>query len=375
MRCLPSIGIACKGSIFFLINKIFTLILLEVITICTVPFRVQGQLAENQQVNFLCKKYRNNLYYFSKKMYFPQNIIHHTTLLSMTTSTLLHLRVPFSFFLMPIFWFALSVAPSVSVSVAVFAFLSLHLFAYPASNGFNSYYDKDEGSIGGLEKPPPVTKELLWASLFMEGLALFMALFVNWQFAVAIFLYGLASKAYSHDKIRLKKYPVISLLTVGFFQGAFIFLAVYQAVTEQSWQEVLQFKVVLPAALMSFMLIGSYPMTQIYQHEEDAKRGDLTMSRLLGIRGTFAYTATLFGCAIGGLSYYFWQYDGGTTNLLTFHLALSPTLLFFLYWAFISYQNPQHANFKNTMWLNLISALCTNFCFILFFYWKHFAIN
>jgi 4-hydroxybenzoate polyprenyltransferase len=289
----------------------------------------------------------------------------------MSHSTLLHLRIPFSLLLMPVFWFALSAAPSVSVSAALFTFLALHLFAYPASNGFNSYYDKDEGSIGGLEKPPPVKQELLWAALFMDFLALFMACFANFWFVLAVFLYGLASKAYSHDKIRLKKYPILSLLTVGFFQGGFIFVAVYQAVSQQSWQEVLRPQVLLPAALMSFMLIGSYPMTQIYQHEEDARRGDLTLSRLLGIQGTFIYTALLFACAIGGLSYYFWQYGGGFTHLLTFHLCLLPTLLFFLYWWFATYQNPAQANFRNTMWLNLISACCTNFCFMLFFYWKH----
>jgi 4-hydroxybenzoate polyprenyltransferase len=292
----------------------------------------------------------------------------------MKKSTLLHLRIPFSFFLMPVFWFALSAAHTVSFEAALFAFVSLHFFAYPASNGFNSYYDKDEGSIGGLEKPPPVTNELLFVSLFAEGLGIFMALFVSLDFAIAVFLYGLASKAYSYDKIRLKKYPIISLLTVGFFQGAFIFIAVYQAVTKKSWTETLQIEVLLPALLNSLMLIGSYPMTQIYQHEEDAKRGDLTMSRLLGIRGTFAYTALLFGGAIAGLSYYFWQFGGGFTNLLVFHLALLPTLIFFLYWFAISYKDASKANFKNTMLLNLVSALCTNFCFILFFYWKHLAI-
>ena len=41
----------------------------------------------------------------------------------------------------------------------------------------------------------------------------------------------------------------------------------------------------IPAILSSLLLFGSYPMTQIYQHEEDARRGDKTLSLKLGIQG------------------------------------------------------------------------------------------
>lgn len=288
-----------------------------------------------------------------------------------TTSTIKHLRFPFSFFLMPVYWFALSAAPSLDITNLVLSFICLHFFIYPASNGFNSYYDKDEGSIGGLENPPPVTPELLFASLFVDLAGIVAALFISWQFALAIFVYGLASKAYSYDKIRLKKYPIISLLVVGFFQGGFIFIIVYQAVSKQSWDIVLQFPILLPAFLNSLMLIGSYPMTQIYQHEEDAKRGDLTMSRMLGIRGTFVYTALVFSLAIGGLSYYFWQFGGGMTQLFMFHIALLPVLLFFIRWLMKVFYNPAKADFKHTMRLNFLSALCLNACFIYFCVQKH----
>ncbi|UOQ78239.1 hypothetical protein MUN84_06535 [Hymenobacter sp. 5516J-16] len=64
------------------------------------------------------------------------------------------LRIPFSVYLMPVFWFGLSaLPPGFSVARAVGVFVVLHLLAYPASNGYNSYYDQDEGSIGGLRQP------------------------------------------------------------------------------------------------------------------------------------------------------------------------------------------------------------------------------
>lgn len=281
----------------------------------------------------------------------------------MQSSTFKHLRFSFSFFLMPVYWFALSAATTIDLTKAVITFIVLHLFIYPASNGFNSFYDKDEKSIGGLENPPPVTRELLIISLLIDGLGILIGLLISWEFSLAVFVYGLASKAYSYDKIRLKKYPIISLLVVGFFQGCFIFVIVYQAVTQKTWQETLQFPILLPAILNSVMLIGSYPMTQIYQHEEDGKRGDLTMSRMLGIRGTFIYTALIFGLAIAGLSYYFFEFRS-LLQLSLFHLALLPVLIFFLRWFWKTYHDSTEANYKNTMLLNFLSACCLNIFFV-----------
>ena len=97
----------------------------------------------------------------------------------LSRSTILHLRIPFSVFLMPVFLFAFSQMPQASWVNVALVIVAVHLFLYPASNGFNSYYDKDEDSIGGLEKPPAVTNDLLWASLAFDGAALVLGLFTR----------------------------------------------------------------------------------------------------------------------------------------------------------------------------------------------------
>lgn len=278
-------------------------------------------------------------------------------------STLLHLRIPFSFFLMPVFWFAVSVAQPTEVWRVVLAFIIIHFFIYPASNAYNSYYDKDEGSIGGLEKPPPVSGELWIVSIVLDIIALFLSLFINFWFFLGWLIYGLVSKAYSFDKIRLKKYPILSWLIIGIFQGALTFWLVYQGVLNSKWDVLAEGKVLWPALLSSLMLLGSYPMTQVYQHEEDAKRGDLTLSRLLGIRGTFLFTMLVFGAAGGAYFIYFQTYFNWQTAVL-FELALLPVVLYFFAWFYQVWQNPQKADFKATMRLNLISALCMNIFFI-----------
>jgi 1,4-dihydroxy-2-naphthoate octaprenyltransferase len=63
------------------------------------------------------------------------------------------LRIPFSFFLMPVFLFALSQAQADKLGTQPIVFVVLHLFIYPASNAYNSYMDQDEGPIRGIAKP------------------------------------------------------------------------------------------------------------------------------------------------------------------------------------------------------------------------------
>src|SRR5258708_10924052 len=143
-------------------------------------------------------------------------------------STLLHLRIPFSFFLLPVYLFALGISPNFNESRLVWSFILIHFMLYPASNGYNSYFDKDEKSIGGLKNPPPVNKSLYYISLLLDLAAIIIAYWkIGFLFVLMILIYGLLSKAYSHPSIRLKKYPIIGWLIVGTFQGCFSFFMCY----------------------------------------------------------------------------------------------------------------------------------------------------
>lgn len=282
---------------------------------------------------------------------------------------LLHLRIPFSFFLMPVYWFALSQTHHANTGISIGVFVLLHLLIYPASNAYNSYYDKDEGSIGGLENPPPVSKELFYVAWALDILAIIIAYFLSgWVLALALFIYSSISKAYSNDKIRLKKYPILSWITVGIFQGAFTYLTVIQAVDNILLSDLMQEKYLFPAVLSSFNLLGFYPMTQIYQHEEDAKRGDLTMSRLLGIRGTFLFTAGIFLLVTIGFFFFFQGKEiFNFSAFIVYLLVMSPVLVFFNVWFLKVLKNEQLADYKHTMQLNFFGSICLNVFFVLLF--------
>lgn len=281
-------------------------------------------------------------------------------------STWLHLRIPFSFFLLPVFLFALALSPNINGARLLIVFMALHIFLYPASNGFNSYFDKDEKSIGGLKHPPKVSVGLYYTALLFDLAAILTGLLINWQFALMLLLYGLVSKAYSHPVIRLKKYAYASWFIAGLFQGAFTFLMAYTGLNGYGFGPVFRMELLLPALLTSFVLWGSYPMTQIYQHEEDHARGDLTLSYKLGIKGTFYFTAVVFTVAVVLFCLYF-SLHHKVQYAWSFVVLMAPTMIYFLYWFFRVLKNQDNADYGHTMWLNFISSFFLNTFFIHFF--------
>lgn len=284
-----------------------------------------------------------------------------------TRSSWLHLRIPFSYFLLPVFLFSLSISPNISEQALLWTFLIVHFLLYPASNGYNSFFDKDEQSIGGLKNPPPVNKGLYYLSLLFDAMAILLALWkVTFDFALMLFIYGMVSKAYSHPRIRLKKYAFTSWFIAGLFQGAFTFVMCYMGVNNYEFTLALKPAVLIPAFLSSAMLWGNYPMTQVYQHEEDGKRGDQTLSIKLGIKGTFWFVLVMFCMATIGFMMFF-THHFSLHYALMFQLALLPVVVYFLYWFYQVSRDLSKADYTHTMWLNFISATCLNVFFIYLF--------
>lgn len=273
-------------------------------------------------------------------------------------NTLKLLRIPFSFFLMPVYFFAIATAGVNATNYlnAITIFLVLHLFIYPASNGYNSFMDEDEGSIGGLRNPPKVTQNLFYASILFDIFGLALAFYVGVYFFVGILIYMLISRAYSWKGIRLKKYPIIGFLSVVVFQGFFTFLNIYFAlITDFNFSN----KVIIAGIAASCMIGGVYPLTQIYQHKQDAESGDKTISILLGYRGTFMFSLSMF--LLAGLSLFF---VFSFMEFIYFQVFLFPVAIFFGSWMLKVWKNTNEASFDNTMKMNMIASICMNLFFV-----------
>jgi 1,4-dihydroxy-2-naphthoate polyprenyltransferase len=277
-------------------------------------------------------------------------------------STIQLLRFHFSFFLMPVYWFALSQVVNPDAKRAFLIFIILHILIYPSSNGFNSYMDRDEGSIGGLKSPLPPTRQLLYTSLVMDILALILGLFISLYFTLAAALYILASRAYSARSIRLKKYPLVGYIIVIICQGALVFFMVYHGS-----HPILSLQVPTLGMISASLLIGGfYPLTQIYQHEADAKDGVKTISAMLGIRGTFKFCSIIYGIAFVILAYFF-LISLEEKEFLILSTCMLPVLVYFIGWALQVWRNPSLADFRNTMRMNIVASCFTSIGFILVF--------
>lgn len=274
-------------------------------------------------------------------------------------STIQLLRFPFSYFLMPVFWFALSFVPEIDWPRALLIFFLIHFLLYPSSNGYNSFMDRDETSIGGIEHPQQPTKELFYVTVVMDVVAGVLSFLISKWFGVAFVCYIVCSRLYSYRYIRLKRFPVLGYLTVILNQGALTFFMVYHGAAKDlsltiPWQGI---------AASSFLIGGFYPITQVYQHDADSKDGVTTISMLLGKRGTFIFCACMYAIAFGLLFVYYQQ-----QHLLRYFVVLQlffiPVIVFFLRWLLQVWRNDSVADFKHTMQMNKIASTCTNMAFI-----------
>jgi 1,4-dihydroxy-2-naphthoate octaprenyltransferase len=282
-------------------------------------------------------------------------------------STIKLLRIPFSFFLSPIYLFALSQTPNINWFNAALVFIIIHFLVYPASNGYNSYMDRDTGPIGGLEKPPPPSPELYRLTIVLDIIAILLSLLVDLVFTAVMISYIGASKAYSYRGIRLKRFAILSYLVVVIFQGAISFWLVYYGSSEEP-------SVFTPpwlGMLICALLVGGfYPLTQIYQHQQDLEDGVITISYKLGYRGTFVFSMLIYILAWICMAQFFIP-SGEGNKLLLVGIFFIPTLVYFLLWWKKVHADPAAANFSNTMKMNWLAATCTNLAFLILLIWNN----
>ena len=274
-------------------------------------------------------------------------------------STIQLLRIPFSFFLMPVYWFALSITDHINWTRAILVFVLLHAILYPSSNGFNSYNDRDTESIGGVANPMEPTKQLYYLSLIMDIIGFILSFFISPIFAACFLFFIICSRLYSWRGLRLKKYPIIGYLLVIVNQGSLMFFAITHGVSSNFTTET-PFLLILAAGLL---IGGFYPITQIYQHIQDKKDGVKTISILLGKKGTFIFCGILYLLAFCTLFTYFRDVDQ-LQNFWIIQLFFVPVVLYFISWMLQVWKNPDEANFKKTMRMVWLASTCTNLAFL-----------
>ena len=142
----------------------------------------------------------------------------------------------------------------------------------------NSAFDHDEGDIGYLDAPPPVPRRLAIVSVGLMAIGQVIAFTLPVGFALAYAVCFAMSVAYSVPPVRLKAVAgadwAINIVGVGVLTPYAGWAATGAPVRPEG---------VWIFAGFGLLFGALYPLTQLYQFEEDETRGDRTLARMLGI--------------------------------------------------------------------------------------------
>jgi len=145
----------------------------------------------------------------------------------------------------------------------------------------NSVFDRDEGDIGYLRSPPKPPRHLLVFSLglMVLGQALAFTLPVGYRLAYAVCF--VLSVAYSVPPLRFKAVAGVDWVINMWGFGAVTPYAGWAATGRP-------LDLTHGLVMLGFcpLFASLYPLTQIYQFEEDRRRGDRTLALILGMRAS-----------------------------------------------------------------------------------------
>jgi len=178
-------------------------------------------------------------------------------------------------------------------------FLNVHILLFGGATAYNSWWDKDEGPIGGLKNPPKMEKWMHPISLLFMFCGWIWSAFIGIEYAV---IYGtslLFFWLYSTPHARWKGRPLLSLVAIAVSTG-------FNSVLLGFWAAGGAFSavVLLCAAGASFILLSLYPVSQVFQIIEDRLRGDETFTARYGLNQTkrfftFSYLLGLILLSLG----------------------------------------------------------------------------
>jgi 4-hydroxybenzoate polyprenyltransferase len=165
------------------------------------------------------------------------------------------------------------------LGTAIRALIIWVVFLNGGTLAINSVFDRDVGDIGYLNAPPPLPRYLLHFSLalLLGGQLLALTLPAGFQIAYAICF--VLSILYSVPPFRFKAVAGVDWVINMWGFGT---LTPYAAWAATGRPLDVGHGIILFAFCPLFA--GLYPLTQLYQFEEDRRRGDRTLALILGMR-------------------------------------------------------------------------------------------
>jgi 4-hydroxybenzoate polyprenyltransferase len=202
----------------------------------------------------------------------------------------LHLRLHYQFFILSGGYLLASLFVEDLNSQYWLQFLNVHVLLFGGATAYNSYWDKDEGPIGGLKSPPEMTRWMWMVSLGMQFIGLGWAYLVGLDYAIVYLVSLILFWLYSTPHARWKGHPWLSMLAIGISTGTNSFLMGYLAASGNT----LGFEQGIIALGVACVILSLYPASQVFQYKEDQKRGDRTFAMEYGLKGVRVLYSVLF---------------------------------------------------------------------------------
>ncbi len=184
------------------------------------------------------------------------------------------------------------------IGAALLALVIWVVFLNGGTLAINSVFDKDEGDIGYLNSPPALPRFLLQFSwgLLAAGQALAFLLPVGFRVAYAICF--VLSILYSVPPFRFKAVAGVDWVINMWGFGTLTPYAAWAATGRP-------LDIGHGLVLLAFcpLFAGLYPLTQLYQFDEDRRRGDRTLALILGMRASLVVATLATLLAFGLLAW------------------------------------------------------------------------
>jgi hypothetical protein len=240
---------------------------------------------------------------------------------------LIHLRLHYQFFILSGgYLLGGLLADQMQTADFWLQFLNVHVLLFGGATAFNSYWDKDEGPIGGLKRPPKLAQWTRNASIGLMVIGWIWSIPYGWFYSAVYAISLLLFWLYSTPLARWKGNPMLSLLAIGVSTGTnSVFLGYLAA------GGVLMPSVLFGAAGAGLILLSLYPVSQVFQADEDRERGDVTFYVAYGLSAVKSFFSFSYVAGLILITYAIYiQYPAPAILLLVVGLASFLSLLRFV---------------------------------------------